>query len=139
MASLAYSGVEFGQQLLVVRLGVNETLPCTGCHRLPGTGRCASATTPSARELVLPPHRRAPNQYHRHRMIVNEDMPWYLRSMKDQDTHRAGELRDDGLVDAECGIQFRPRSLPLGKVALPGEPPDPGQTCPTCRRRSSAR
>jgi hypothetical protein len=58
---------------------------------------------------------------------------WYLRSLCDRDTHR-GELRHDGTVIALCGITFRPRLLPAGTVALPGQPPDPAQICPRCYR-----
>jgi hypothetical protein len=47
---------------------------------------------------------------------------WYLRSLCDRDTHR-GELRHDGTVVALCGVTFRPRLLPVGTVALPGQPP----------------
>ena len=60
-------------------------------------------------------------------------MRWYLRSMADRDTHH-GTLRGDGLVVAECGAVFEPISLPFGRLSLPGEPPDPDQVCPTCRR-----
>lgn len=56
---------------------------------------------------------------------------WFLRSMGDRDTHR-GVLRSDGTVDAACGVDFRPRPLPYGKVALPGNPQDPEQICPQC-------
>ena len=60
-------------------------------------------------------------------------MSWYLRSLCDHDTHR-GELRKDGTVVALCGVTFRPRLLPAGAVALPGQPPDPAQICPQCYR-----
>jgi hypothetical protein len=58
---------------------------------------------------------------------------WYLRSMADQDTHR-GELGADGLVVADCGARFPPFPLPFGRVALPGHPYDPDQTCPRCQQ-----
>jgi hypothetical protein len=51
--------------------------------------------------------------------------------MADQDTHQ-GELQADGIVVAQCGIQFVPRPLPLGGVALPGHPYDRDQICPEC-------
>jgi hypothetical protein len=63
-------------------------------------------------------------------------MPWYLRSIGDRDTHRGTLLHPDGTVSAACGIRFRPRELLCGATALPGEPPDPGQICPACRRSS---
>jgi hypothetical protein len=63
-------------------------------------------------------------------------MSWYLRSLCDHDTHR-GELRHDGTVVALCGVTFRPRLLPAGTVALPGQPPDPAQICPQCYRAAT--
>ena len=60
-------------------------------------------------------------------------MSWYLRSTADQDTHRASGLRADGTVATECGLQFRPRPLPMGGVALPGHPQDRDQICPDCK------
>lgn len=70
-------------------------------------------------------------------------MTWYLRSLRDQDTHR-GELRGDGTVLAVCGATFRPRptltvvgpppgTLANGPLALKGSPSDPDQTCPQCK------
>jgi hypothetical protein len=56
---------------------------------------------------------------------------WYLRSIADHDTHH-GELQPDGTVAARCGIQFAPRPLPRGTVALPGHPYDHDQICPEC-------
>jgi hypothetical protein len=61
-------------------------------------------------------------------------MPWYLRSISDRDTHRGTLLHPDGTVTAACGVHFRPRELFRGATALSGEPPDPGQVCPACRR-----
>src|SRR4051794_34935952 len=60
-------------------------------------------------------------------------MSWFLRSMADRDTHY-GELRGDGLVVAECGTVSEPISLAFGRLSLRGEPPDPDQACPACRR-----
>jgi hypothetical protein len=60
-------------------------------------------------------------------------MPWYLRSIADQDTHH-GELQPDGLVAAVCGLVFKPRPLPYDRLALPGRPADPEQICPQCQR-----
>jgi hypothetical protein len=65
-------------------------------------------------------------------------MNWYLRSMGDQDTHRA-ELRADGSVHALCGIEFVPRELPLGGPALPAYPLDPEQVCQACRGAEAVR
>jgi hypothetical protein len=56
---------------------------------------------------------------------------WFLQSTADQDTHR-GTLQDDGTVVVKCGIQFRPRPLPMGRLSLPGSPQDPDQICPKC-------
>jgi hypothetical protein len=61
-------------------------------------------------------------------------MAWYLRSIGDRDTHRGAVLHPDGMVTAACGIRFRPRELVVGMTALRGEPPDPDQVCPVCRR-----
>lgn len=61
-------------------------------------------------------------------------MSWYLRSLCDRDTHR-GQLRHDGTVVALCGVTFRPRLLPAGTVALPGQPP----TRPRSARSATAR
>jgi hypothetical protein len=66
-------------------------------------------------------------------------MAWYLRSIGDRDTHRGTLLHPDGTVTAACGIRFRPRELLRGTTALPGEPPDPDQICPGCRRSTGAR
>lgn len=70
-------------------------------------------------------------------------MSWYLRSLRDHDTHR-GELREDGTVMARCGASFTPRltlqvtgpppgELTEGPLALKGNPPDPDQICQNCR------
>ncbi|MGH3943517.1 MAG: hypothetical protein ACRDRY_15850 [Pseudonocardiaceae bacterium] len=60
-------------------------------------------------------------------------MSWYLRSIGDADTH-CGDLRDDGAVLGRCGVVFQPRQLPLGRLALPGQPQDRDQICPQCYR-----
>ncbi len=44
----------------------------------------------------------------------------------------------DGVV-ALCGIQFQPITIAHGVKALPGQPPDPGQVCPECLHKVSAR
>lgn len=70
-------------------------------------------------------------------------MTWYLRSLRDHDTHQ-GRLRTDGTVLARCGISFTPRrtsvvagpppgQLVMGPHALKGNPPDPDQVCQQCR------
>ena len=64
-------------------------------------------------------------------------MAWYLRSIGDRDTHRSELRHPDGTVTATCGIRFRPRELLRGATALRGEPPDPDQICPACRRNGS--
>ncbi|MGH3852474.1 MAG: hypothetical protein ACRDR6_03060 [Pseudonocardiaceae bacterium] len=68
-------------------------------------------------------------------------MSWYLRSLSDRDTHRAGLLHPDGTVTAACGIRFRPPEFRRGTTALRGEPPDPDQICLACaaRRTEGAR
>ncbi len=69
-------------------------------------------------------------------------LSWYLRSLRDHDTHR-GSLRENGMVLARCGASFTPRptltvigpppgQLATGDLALPGRPPDPDQVCPEC-------
>jgi hypothetical protein len=63
---------------------------------------------------------------------------WYLRSLSDHDTHK-GELRPDGTMLALCGVQFEPRPLPLGRIALPGHPQDPEQICAKCRAAGGTR
>ncbi|MGH3830827.1 MAG: hypothetical protein ACRDRS_10335 [Pseudonocardiaceae bacterium] len=45
-------------------------------------------------------------------------MSWYLRSMGDRDTHRAGLLHPDGTLTAACGVRFRPREFLRGTTAL---------------------
>lgn len=64
-------------------------------------------------------------------------MSWYLRSVRDRDTHRAEQLRANGTVVAECGVEFMPRPLPFGRIALPGNPLDPDQICPACAKTRS--
>ncbi|MGH3827058.1 MAG: hypothetical protein ACRDQX_07770 [Pseudonocardiaceae bacterium] len=66
-------------------------------------------------------------------------MAWYLRSLGDRDTHRAGLMHPDGTVTAACGIRFQPPEFLRGTTALRGEPPDPDQICPGCRRNVGAR
>lgn len=66
-------------------------------------------------------------------------MSWYLRSVHDRDTHRAEQLRADGTVVADCGVEFVPRPLPFGRIALPGNPLDPDQVCPACAQTSRSR
>ena len=71
-------------------------------------------------------------------------LAWYLRSLSDRDTHH-GSMREDGTVLARCGVTFTPRptlrivgpppgKLVTGDLALKGNPPDPDQVCPECRR-----
>lgn len=73
---------------------------------------------------------------------------WYLRSLRDHDTHR-GELNGDGLVRADCGVLFTPQRRlqvagpPPGTLvdadpALTGRPPDPDQICPACEHSGNA-
>ncbi|MGQ0716712.1 MAG: hypothetical protein ACT4NP_05225 [Pseudonocardiales bacterium] len=59
-------------------------------------------------------------------------MSWFLQSLKDHDTHRGILTR--GSVSAACGIRFVPRTVAHGRKALPCQPPDPDQVCPTCQR-----
>jgi hypothetical protein len=96
--------------------------PVSGCEAEPDEAHCIhlltvtdGTTSKQASATVIEPAR------------------WYLRSAADRDTHR-GQLFDDGMVMAECGLIFKPRTLVYGAKALPGEPPDPGQVCPRCRR-----
>jgi hypothetical protein len=63
---------------------------------------------------------------------------WYLRSIADYDTHH-GELQPDGTVAARCGIQFAPRRLPRGNLALPAHPYDHAQICPECSTAQETR
>lgn len=63
-------------------------------------------------------------------------MTWFLRSIKDGDTHRGTLFR--GRVNAVCGIQFAPVPA-FGGSALPGAPLDPDQVCPKCRDVTKAR
>jgi hypothetical protein len=39
-----------------------------------------------------------------------------------------------GVVAAQCGAVFRPKSLPYDRIALPGHPQDRDQICPECNR-----
>lgn len=60
---------------------------------------------------------------------------WYLRSYRDEDTHRAGAVAADGTVRAVCGVSFQPVAHPLdGTPACLTSPADPLQICPDCRR-----
>lgn len=60
-------------------------------------------------------------------------MPWYLRSLADQDTHRGEYFMASRTVQAACGLQFVPLKLADGApLVLPGNPPDPDQICPYC-------
>jgi hypothetical protein len=72
---------------------------------------------------------------------VDPDLRWYLRSLRDGDTHR-GRIDRTETVEALCGAVFVPRPtlrvegpgpgrLVNGPLALTGNPPDPA--CPTCR------
>lgn len=62
---------------------------------------------------------------------------WYLRSYRDEDTHRAGGVAADGTVRAVCGAIFRPVAHPLdGTPACLTSPADPLQVLPglpTCQ------
>ena len=75
---------------------------------------------------------------------IDQSLRWFLRSLGDQDTHR-GRIHEDGTVLARCGALFTPRptlrivgsppgTLVTGDLALKGNPPDPDQVCPECRR-----
>lgn len=57
---------------------------------------------------------------------------WYLRSMGDRDTHCGTYSTVTRSVHALCGVEFVPRPLPYGRIALPGPPQDPAQICPQC-------
>ncbi|MBV8995593.1 MAG: hypothetical protein JO287_18275 [Pseudonocardiales bacterium] len=60
---------------------------------------------------------------------------WYLRTYKDEDTHRAAAVASDGTVQAVCGMTFVPLLHPLdGSPACLTSPPDMLQVCPRCRR-----
>lgn len=62
------------------------------------------------------------------------DPVWFLRSMRDADTHRGGYSTVTGWVRADCGVEFVPLQLPWGRgVALPGSPQDLDQACSRCR------
>ena len=66
-------------------------------------------------------------------------MPWYLRSMADQDTHRGEYSITSHKVHAACGLQFVPLKLADGApLVLPGDPPDPDQICPDCHQSKTA-
>ena len=53
-------------------------------------------------------------------------MSWYLRSFEDHDTHHvAVSLLRQGTVTADCGLEFQPLVLPIGRLALRGGPADP--------------
>lgn len=57
---------------------------------------------------------------------------WYLRSLRDHDTHRGDYDLDKHLVTARCGEVFKPTPLALGGRGLPHPPLDPAQVCPQC-------
>lgn len=67
-------------------------------------------------------------------------MTWYLRSMRDHDTHH-GQLGAEDTVTASCGVRFTPWPLPYDRVSLPGYPHDRDQICPACdtHHRKAAR
>ncbi len=83
-----------------------------------------------------------------HRNSQDHPKPaWYLRSLGDHDTH-CGQLTEDGLVLACCGVTFTPRPTwqvtgpPPGQFtaagpALRGNPPDPDQICQDCANGTS--
>lgn len=57
-------------------------------------------------------------------------MIWYLRSLRDGDTHY-GDWQPDGTVIAKCGLRF---DLPAHNYpGLSGDPPDPEQACRECK------
>lgn len=58
---------------------------------------------------------------------------WFLRSLKDRDTHRGVYSTATRSVHALCGIEFVPRPLPSGGPALPNGPLNRDQVCPACR------
>lgn len=62
---------------------------------------------------------------------------WFLRSVGDADTHRGVYSDVTRSVHALCGVEFVPRPLAGGRNALPGEPADPQQVCPQCRRAAA--
>jgi hypothetical protein len=70
--------------------------------------------------------------------VTATDWLWFLRSLRDQDTHRGRYSIATRSVFTECGLEFQPLRLPFGRLALPGNPPDPDQVCPRCgpRKRS---
>ncbi|MDQ3761560.1 MAG: hypothetical protein M3460_07615 [Actinomycetota bacterium] len=61
----------------------------------------------------------------------NTPASWYLRSMRDADTH-CGQVQADGTVAAVCGARFAPKPLAYGRRSFPGYPPDPAQACLDC-------
>jgi hypothetical protein len=61
------------------------------------------------------------------------DRQWYLRSMGDGETHCGRYSIATRSVFTVCGIEFVPIRLPFDRLALPGNPLDPDQTCPQCR------
>jgi hypothetical protein len=65
-----------------------------------------------------------------------ESASWFVRSMKDHDTHRAPNLvLPGGEVLARCGARFTPKLLGAAgnRISFPADPPDPDQVCPKCR------
>jgi hypothetical protein len=61
------------------------------------------------------------------------DRQWFLRSMGDGETHCGRYSIASRSVLTVCGLEFVPLRLPFGRLALPGNPPDPQQVCPQCR------
>lgn len=62
---------------------------------------------------------------------------WFLRSVQDRDTHTGVYSGASRSVHALCGIEFVPRPLAYGRIALPGAPLDPDQVCPRCQHSGS--
>ncbi|MGH3548900.1 MAG: hypothetical protein ACRDQU_12480 [Pseudonocardiaceae bacterium] len=66
---------------------------------------------------------------------------WYLRSYKDGDAHyghAGGDIDDDGMVTARCGLTFRPQQQLFGAGPAFVRPPvDALQACPGCRAAQS--
>lgn len=68
---------------------------------------------------------------------MRSQQQWHQRSMADRDTHRGRYSPVTRSVHAVCGVEFVPRPIGLhgDRIALPGEPPEPDQICPTCASR----
>jgi hypothetical protein len=65
--------------------------------------------------------------------MSDDRQQWFLRSMGDGETHCGRYSIASRSVLTVCGLEFVPLRLPFGRLALPGNPPDPDQTCPQCR------